>query len=134
MNLTSPIIVKLKSNPDLGEGIWVGTETYMDVAKNEDGSIKRDANEQPVLEKRRDCYVYWPADRSQMFVHQLHELEPQEVVAARTLDEMKREVTEDVMANLETEVAEIVNDILSEDEDEGTGEGEPEQGDGSRPE
>ena len=133
MQLTSPVIVKLKGNPDLGEGIWVGGETYMDIAKNEDGTIKRDGQDQPVLEKRRDCFVYWPADRSQMFVHQLSDLEPQEVVAARTLDEMKREVTEDVMSALEEHVGGIVDDILSDEDDQGAGEGEPEQGDHARP-
>lgn len=133
MQLTSPVIVKLKSNPALGEGIWFGGETYMDIAKNDDGTIKRDANEQPVLEKRRDCYVYWPSDRSQVWTHQLHELEPQEVVAARTLDEMKREVIEEVGANLEDDVAAIVQDILSEDEDEGAGEGQVEDDNQANP-
>lgn len=106
MNFTSPVVVKLKANPNIGEGILFGGETYMDIAKEADGTIKRDANGQPMLEKRRDCFVFWPGDKSEIFTHQMHELEPVEVIAARTLEEMKEEVFNDVMDALEAEDAE----------------------------
>jgi len=114
MQFVSPVIVRLKGNPQVGEGIVVGGDTYLDIAKEEDGiTISRDANGAPMMVKKRDVFVVWPSDQSEIFVHQMNELEPVEVVAVRTLDDMKKEVVEEVLDILESE----------DDEDE---QGEPE--------
>src|ERR1035437_700356 len=110
MQFTSPIVVTLRSNPGLGEGIAMGGETYMDILKNDDGTIARNADGGPSMVKRRDVFVYWPSDPSEIFVHQLGDLVPVEVIAVRTLDEMKKEVIDEIM------------ELLDEDEDEDEGE------------
>lgn len=119
MHLVSPIIVTLRSSPELGEGIVVGGETYLDIAKDEKGQIVRDENGGPMMVKKRDMFVYWPKDPSEIFIHQLADLVPIEVVAVRTLDEMKQEVIQDVLDELE-----------ADDEDE---EGSPEEKDDTQP-
>jgi len=117
MQFTSPVIVRLKGNPALGEGIMVGGETYLDIAKDESGEIQRGADGGPIMVKKRDCFVFWPADPSEIFVHQLSELEPVEVVACRTLEEMKQEVKD--------EVIDEVLEILEAEDNEAQGEPEP---------
>ena len=106
--ITSPVIVKLIGKPEMGEGIMINVETSLEPLKDDSDQIIRDANGQVTLVKKREALVCWLDDRSQIFVHDLADLEWVEVVAVRTLDEMKEEVKE-----------EVFNDIMDELNDEG---------------
>lgn len=121
LNIVSPVIVKLKANPDLGLGVIIGGTIYHDFEKDEAGVIVRDANG-PVMVKKRDIVVVWEKDKSEFFIHQLSELEPVEVVAVRSLEEMKLEVIGECLAQIDSEerIEEIKNRIIDEmaDEDE----------------
>lgn len=119
LNIVSPVIVKLKANPNLGLGVIVGGAIYHDFEKDEAGAIVRDANG-PVMVKKRDMVVVWEKDKSDFFIHQLSELEPVEVVAVRSLEEMKLEVIGECLAQIDSEerIEEIKNRIIDEMADE----------------
>lgn len=120
--LTSPVIVRLRAKPELGEGILVGLETQIVPLTNAAGEVERD-EAGPIMVKRREATVCWVNDRSHFFTCDLTELEWVEVVAVRTLDEMKQEVVEEVMDLLEE-----AEDTETERED-----GEPENSDDANP-
>ena len=99
--ITSPVIVTLKGKPEMGEGILINVKTLIEPATDDTGQVIRDAQGGLTMTKRREGLVCWLDDRSQIFAHPLEDLEWVEVVAVRTYDEMKEEVTEAVLDALE---------------------------------
>lgn len=118
--ITSPVIVTLKGKPEMGEGILINVETLIEPATDETGQVVRDAQGGLTMTKRREGLVCWLDDRSQIFSHPLEELEWVEVVAVRTYEEMKDEVTEAVLDALE-------------EADEDAGEGDEPEVNGTEP-
>lgn len=124
--ITSPVIVKLKGKSEIGEGILISVETIIEPAKDEKDQIIRDSNGNLTMVKRRECLVCWQEDKSQIYPHDLEELEWVEVVAVRTLDEMKEEVVNEVMDILDESVEDESEPGEAGNEDE-VGDGEPEK-------
>lgn len=102
----------------MGEGIMVALETIIEPSKDENGAIIRDAQGGVTMIKRREATVCWMEDRSHIFVHDLTDLEWVEVVAIRSLEEMKQEVIDDVLDVLENDgEPEVDGEPPSQDED-----------------